>query len=186
MGLEAKIEALLFYKGEAVSIKKLSEYLEESEEKIKEALQSLERNLEGRGLRLLIKDEEVTLGTAPEISEVIEKIAKEEISKELGKAALETLTIIIYEGPISRPSIDYIRGVNSSFILRNLMVRGLVERTGHPTDSRSFLYRPTFELLRYLGVSRVEEMPEYDLVKAKIAEFVKEENNGEKEKGEGE
>jgi segregation and condensation protein B len=75
--------------------------------------------------------------------------------KDLGKAGLETLSIILYQGPISRAEIDYIRGVNSNFILRNLLIRGLIERVENPHDQRSFLYKPTLELISYLGLSKI-------------------------------
>lgn len=174
MELDKQIEAILFFKGEPIKLKKLAEWLEVREETAQEALEVLKQNLASRGLVLLTKDDEVALGTAPETAEVIEKITKEEFSKDLGKATLETLSIIIYKGPISRPEIDYIRGVNSSFILRNLMVRGLVERITKPDDSRSYLYKPTFDLLSYLGVSDISEMPEFAEVKEKINNFVSE------------
>ncbi|MBI2099909.1 MAG: SMC-Scp complex subunit ScpB, partial [Candidatus Vogelbacteria bacterium] len=71
------------------------------------------------------------------------------------------LTIVLYKGPLTRAEIDYIRGVNSSFILRHLSIRGLVERIPNPKDARSFLYRPTFDLFQHLGLSKIEELPEY-------------------------
>jgi chromosome segregation and condensation protein ScpB len=72
---------------------------------------------------------------------------------------------------LSRREIDYILGVNSNFILRNLLVRGLVEKIDNPKDQRSFLYRPTFDLLSYLGISRIDDMPEYSSVKKELEAF---------------
>jgi len=92
------------------------------------ALKNLETSLSDRGIVLVTKEDEVTLGTAKDTSELIEKLTKDELVRDLGKAGLETLSIIIYQGPISRAEIDYIRGVQSNFILRNLMIRGLVEK----------------------------------------------------------
>lgn len=161
MELSSKIEAILFWKGEPIAIKKLSTIFNCSAEEIKDGLNKLESNLATRGLVLLRKDEEVELGTNKEMSELIQNLTKEELNRDLGKAGLETLSIVIYKSPISRSEIDYIRGVNSSFILRNLMVRGLVERVTNPKDQRAFLYKPTFELLTYLGIAKIEDMPEY-------------------------
>lgn len=166
MKLDSKIEAVLFFKAEPVSVKRLSEIFGVFESEILEALKELESKLAGRGLRLVWKEEEVMLGTAPECSEVIEKITKEELIRDLGKAGLETLSIVIYKGPVSRKEIDYIRGVNSNFILRNLLVRGLVEKNASEKDQRQFLYKPTFELLSHLGVGKIEDVPEYDVLKA--------------------
>jgi chromosome segregation and condensation protein ScpB len=78
------------------------------------------------------------LGTVPEASELIEKIIKDELTRELGKSSLETLTIILYKSPIAKPEIDYIRGVNSNYILRNLLVRGLVEKISNPKDQNEW------------------------------------------------
>lgn len=169
--IESKIEAILFFKAEPVGIHFLARMLEVKDEDIKEALARLESNLKERGMRLMTKDDEVMLATAPELSELVEKITKSELSEELSRASLETLTLVLYRGPINKSNIDFIRGVNSQFILRNLLVRGLVERVGDEHDKRILLYRPTFELLQHLGVSRVSELPEYDTVQKEVEEF---------------
>ncbi len=171
MTLDQKIESILFFKAEPVSLKKLGEMLGIEEDDIKQGLTILEEKLSGRGIKILYKDDKVMLGTVPEMGELIEAIIKEELSKDLGKAGLETLSIVLYRGPITRSKIDYIRGVSSTFILRNLLVRGLVERVSNPDDQRSFLYKPTFELLSYLGVSKVEDLPEYENVKKETETF---------------
>ena len=101
---------------------------------------------------------------------MIEKLTKEELVKDLAVRS-ETLSIIIYQGPLSRAEIDYIRGVQSNFILRNLMIRGLVEKIPNPKDQRSFLYKPTFEFLSYLGVTKIEEMPQFAEAKAEIENY---------------
>lgn len=172
MTLEAKIEAILFYKAEATTLKQLAKWLDVPIPELEEGLVSLSNSLANRGISLIKTADEVMLGTTSEASPLIEQITKEELSKDLGKAALETLTLIIYEGPLSRTEIDYVRGVNSSFILRHLLVRGLIERELDPKDARRFIYRPTIDLLRYLGTEKVENLPEYEQVKAKINDFL--------------
>lgn len=171
MTLDAKIEAVLFSKAEPMALSKLAKIFSTSTEEIEEALKILDEKLLGRGVALVRKDDEVTLRTSPESSALIETLAKEELTRDLGKAGLETLSVILYQGPISRRDIDYIRGVNSNFILRNLMIRGLVEKIENPKDHRSFLYRPTFELLSFLGVSKIENLPEYSSVKKEVENF---------------
>ncbi len=171
MELDAQIEAILFFKGEAVSIKKLSTILEKSEDEIRAGLKTLEEKLHDRGIRLLSHENEVTLGTAPKVDEIIEKLTKEELSRDLGKAGLETLSIIAYRGPVSRRDIDYIRGVNSAFIVRNLLIRGLIEKVPSEKDERRFLYKPTLELLSYLGIQKVTDLPEFERVQAEISNF---------------
>ena len=168
MPLAGLIEAILFWKAEPVTVGDLAKWLGKSEGEIKEALELLEAKLFGRGVKLIQKDSEVMLGTAPEAGELIEKLTKEELNSELSKASLETLAVVLYQGPLTRAGIDYIRGVNSSFILRHLQVRVLVEKVINPADSRSFLYRPSFQLLTHLGVSKIEELPDYEEVKSEL------------------
>jgi segregation and condensation protein B len=169
--LSARLEAILFWKAEPVSFKKLAQLLSISEIDVKAGLIELEKSLQGRGLSLVQTDTEVMLGTSKELSPLIEQLTKDELSRDLGKAGLETLAIVLYQGPISRADIDYIRGVNSQFILRNLLIRGLVERVDNPTDARSFLYKTTLDLLAHLGISKIEDLPEYANVRADIESF---------------
>ncbi len=172
--LEAQVEAILFWKGEPLKIKKLAEMLGVSNDDIENAIKELESNLTNRGLTLIRLEDEIGLGTHPEMGEKIKELTKEEITRDLGKAGLETMTIILYKGPVTRADIDYIRGVNSQFILRNLLVRGLIERVPNPNDERSYLYKPTFALLEYLGISKVEDMPEFESLKQAIDNNIKE------------
>jgi len=172
MELESKIEGLLFYKGEDVEIKKLAELLKISEESIEEGLKKLEVSLISRGLVLVRKDDSVVLGITGELSPLIESIRKEEVTKELSKASLDTLSIVLYKNGVSRSEIDYIRGVNSSFILRNLLVRGLVEKITDTKDSRRVLYRPTFETLSFMGVTSIDQLPNYSEVKKQLEEVI--------------
>ncbi len=179
MELDTILEAVLFFKGESVSIKKLSQTLEKTPEEIQEGLKVLEEKLKTRGIRLLRIEDEVALGTASKADEIIEKLTKEELARDIGKSGLETLSIVIYRGPISRREIDYIRGVNSTFILRNLLIRGLVEKVASDKDQRSFLYKPTLELLSHLGIEKIEDLPEYIRVKEEIKKFEEGEKNPE-------
>jgi segregation and condensation protein B len=169
--LSQKIEAILFWKAEPVSIEKLAKFLECDIESVRNALVELQNNLNNRGLTLVQTDSDVMLGTAKELSPLIEKLTKEELIRDLGKAGLETLSIILYQGPISRADIDYIRGVNSQFIIRNLSIRGLIERIDNPKDMRSFLYKPTLQLLAHLGVNNISDIPEFEKVRREIDSF---------------
>ena len=159
--LETKIEAVLFFKGEPVSRKKLADILNAGQTEINEGIEKLKENLQNRGVVLIENDDEITLGTAPEISKLVEHLQKEELNRELSKASLETLSIVLYKNGVSRAEIDYIRGVNSSFTLRALSVRGLVEKTIDTKDNRRYIYRPSFELLSFMGVKSVEELPDW-------------------------
>lgn len=160
--LEQQIEAILFFKAEPVSLKKLAEYLEVPLDEIQTAVIRLREGYVDRGMILVELDDAVSLGTAPELAGLIENLQKEDLNKELSKASLETLSIILYKNGASRAEIDHIRGVNSSFTLRALCVRGLVEKTIDPKDSRKNLYKPTLELISYLGINDIHQLPEFD------------------------
>lgn len=181
MKLESKIEAILFFKAEPVSIKKLSSILEVEESDVETAIENLKKSLESRGLSIMQKEDEFMLVTSGEVSAIIEKLTKEELSRDIGKAGLETLSIVLYKGHVTRSEIDYIRGVNSSFILRNLMIRGLVERIQNPKDNRGFVYKPTFELLQYLGIESSADLPGMDKIISEIESFQKQKENIENE-----
>ncbi len=168
--MDSQIEAILFYKNEPISIKEIGKLLGVSTEEAGKGVLDLKRKLEdgNRGLTLIQEGENMSLATAPEMVGLIEKIAKEELSKEIGKAGLETLSVILYKGAVSRREIDYIRGVNSNFILRNLLTRGLVERVENKADARSYLYKPTVELLAHLGLQSIDKLPEFEALQSEI------------------
>ena len=174
MDLDKQIEALLFYKGEPVTIKRLAKLLSTKTKEVESALSVLEERLQSSGITLQRKDDSVTLGTHPELSDLMVAIRKEELSRDIGKAGLETLSIILYKGEVARSEIDYIRGVNSSFILRNLLIRGLVERITNPSDSRSYLYKPTFQLMSFLGITKIEDLPQFEEVQQQLEAFMQE------------
>ncbi len=163
--LTASLEALLFAYGEQLSVKKIAKILNANEEEIKSAIKDFEDKLkeENRGLRLIFQNETIQLATKPEFSRFLEDFIKEEFKENLTPAALETLSLTAYLGPISRAKIDYFRGVNSSFILRGLLMRGLIERVD--SKSRGYLYQSSFDLLKHLGLSKPEELPNYEKYK---------------------
>ncbi len=74
----------------------------------------------------------------------------------------------MYRGPVARAEIDYVRGVNCSFILRNLQIRGLVEKIKNPKNSRAYVYQVTPDLLKHLGITSVSELPKYNEMKDEL------------------
>lgn len=184
MEISRQIEALLFFKGESVTVDFLVKALGAPEDNVRAGLVDLKQSLDGRGIVLMQNGDEYMLATAPQMGTTIEKILKDEISKELGKAGLETLAIVLYRGPVARSEINYLRGVNSNYILRALLVRGLIEKDESSTV-RSTMYRPTFELLSYLGISSIEELPGYEETVKAVEEFHESNDNDESEDGEG-
>jgi len=176
--LEAKLEALLFVYGEPVRTKTLADKLGVKEEAVKDSLNQLRTELESekRGLSLVFAEDRVQLTTKPSLSDLMEKIIKEEFDTDLTAASLETLSIIAYLGPCNRAEIDYIRGVNSSFILRNLTVRGLVERKLDPHRSNAFIYNVSFDFLKHMGLGGTEDLPEYEKYRELVKSYLRKEN----------
>ena len=134
------------------------------EEKTVELIEEYKKRLgdDSSGLEIISMGDRVQLATKPSLNSAIELFIKGELSEELSPASLEVLSLITYLGPISRAKLEYLRGVNSSFILRNLLIRGLVERFNDPKNSLAYLYQPTFELLAHLGIKSPKDLPEYD------------------------
>ena len=159
----AALESLLFIHGEPVTYKKIAAVLDIGKEEAESLAAELKRRLEDpcRGLQLVSDREKVQLATKPEWNSILESFMKEELTEDLTPASLETLSIVAYLGPISRPRVEYLRGVNSSVILRSLMIRGLIERSPDPERPAGFLYRLTFDAMKHLGIQQKEDLPDF-------------------------
>ncbi len=178
MTLEQQLEGVLFYKAAPVKKPELMRLLDVSDESLTAALQRLAEHLKQGGTRLLETTNEVQLVTAQELDELIDGMRKDELKRDIGKAGAETLAIILYRGPIGRAEIDRIRGVNSAFILRNLLVRGLIERD---QAGRSYTFQTTPALLAHLGVTQVTDLPDYEQVLNQLEAFEAEQEAAETE-----
>jgi len=165
--LRSKVESLLFIANRPMSVKKVAEFLGADKEEVRRAVDELAElyNQEGRGIRVMRHGGEVQMTTAPDNAKAVQEFIKDETTGELTKPSLEALTIIAYRGPITKPELEQIRGVNCSLILRNLMMRGLVESDGEPGQPQT-TYRATMDFLRFLGVSGVEELPDYEKLRS--------------------
>ncbi|MEK7630156.1 MAG: SMC-Scp complex subunit ScpB [Patescibacteria group bacterium] len=171
---QAELEALLFYYGEPIQLKKLASLLKIKEEECANLLNELDAALRenySRGLTLVRGEKEVQLATKPAFQSIGQKLIEEEFKETLTPAALDTLSIIAYLGPLPRAKIDYLRGVNSSFTVRNLLMRGLVERDPNPAKGNIYEYRVSFDFLKHLGLSEREELPEYEKYKDVLKRF---------------
>lgn len=170
MTTDVLIEGLLFYKSGPQKKRAIMKLFALSEDDLIEALKTLSDRLCNGATRLIDTGEEVQLMTAPELSAVIDALRKNELKADIGKAGAETLAIILYQGPVTRTDIDRIRGVNSSFILRNLMIRGLVERN-HKKERGRFEFSPTPQLLAYLGITRKADLPDFARINDALEAF---------------
>ncbi|MDD5431236.1 MAG: SMC-Scp complex subunit ScpB [Candidatus Pacebacteria bacterium] len=177
----AQLEALLFIYGEPIDFNKIAKILKISEDEVKNNLLLLEQELgrNERGLVLVHEKGRVQLATKANMSYLVEDLIKQEYNEELTPAALETLSIIAYAPSITRADLEYIRGVNSSFILRSLLMRGLVERSVNPNRGNAYIYNVSFDLLKKMGISKIEEFPDFEkysgLVKMLYQESVSQE-----------
>lgn len=170
MPIDVLIEGLLFYKSAPQKKQTILKLFDISAEELSSAIIILQERLKTGATRLVVTDEEIQLVTCSEMAPVIEAMRKTELKADIGKAGAETLAIILYQEPISRSEIDRIRGVNSSFILRNLMVRGLVERT-HNKSRGNFEFTISTSLLAHLGISKKLDLPDFATIANALEDF---------------
>lgn len=158
--LSVKLEAMLFVAAEPVTTGQLAAALDVSTSVVERGLNELDESLAGRGLRLQRHAGRVQLTTAPELAELVERFLGLEATSHLSRAALETLAIIAYQQPVTRPQIDAIRGVNSDSMMKSLLNKGLILESGR-TDGpgRPILYSTTPEFLQHFGLNSILEMP---------------------------
>ncbi len=158
--LPALLESLLFVADGPASVSRLAEALQVSVQEVEQALRELEAALQTRGLRLERIGSRVQMVTAPPAAAAVERFLGLSEQRKLSPAALETLAIIAYRQPVSRPQIEAIRGVNSDSVLRTLLTTGLIEEVGRAAViGRPILYGTTFTFLQHFGLSRLEDLP---------------------------
>ena len=154
------LESILFIASEPTPVNRLATALDSSPKKIRQQLRQLEAEYVGRGLRLQWHNDAVQLTSAPESSEAIESFLGLKFTSRLSPAALETLAIVVYLQPVTRPQIDDVRGVNSDGSLRTLLSKGLIEEVGRMnTPGRPILYATTVEFLGHFGLNSLADMP---------------------------
>ncbi|MBI5840410.1 MAG: SMC-Scp complex subunit ScpB [Chloroflexi bacterium] len=158
--LAAKIEAMLFVSAEPVPVAQLSTALDVTASVVERGLKELEDSLQTRGLRLQRHAGRVQMTTAAELASLVERFLGLEAITHLSRAALETLAIIAYQQPCTRPQVDAIRGVNSDGMMKSLLGKGLVQEAGR-TDGpgRPILYSTSPEFLQHFGLNSIAELP---------------------------
>ncbi len=161
--LEHKIESILFISARPLSVKKLADFLDAKPKEVEEALVALAKRLNegGSGVRLVRSGNDVQLMTSPENTKLVRDFARDEVTGELTKPQLETLTVIAYRQPITKPELEQIRGVNCSVIIRNLLMRGLIE-VEESKEKMGPIHRVTHDFLRFLGIADVRDLPDYE------------------------
>ncbi len=174
MNTKQSIESILLFKGQPVSYKELATLLEISPEEIQKNIEELSHEYEGRGMSIVYNAHECELVTPHEQAELILKLQKQETEHDLSNASLETLSIILYMGPIARSMIDFIRGVNSQFTLRSLLIRGLIEKD---PQSKTPLYTISLDTIKFLGLNKLDELPNFKEIRQELSQFITDNSN---------
>jgi len=156
------LEAILFVSGEKESLTKLQKVLRVDKKEIEKALAKLGNDCQSRGLKILKKEDKIQLVSDPQYARFLEKYWQKSLRENLSRISLETMAIIAYQGPIARFQIEEIRGVNSVFVLRSLLRRGLISRK--KKGNRTY-YQITSDLLRHLGLTKISQLPNYSRFK---------------------
>jgi len=162
MSIKSQIESLLFISHKPLRAKELANLLAVEIAAVEPALIELAGEYQTRagGMMILVNGDSYQMTTSGESSEVVQKFLKNEVTGELTRPSLETLTIIAYRGPVSKAELELIRGVNCSMIIRNLLMRGLIEGR-EDKEKMTTVYTVTMDFLKYLGLSRLEDLPDY-------------------------
>lgn len=174
MSLDILIEGLLFFRAAPQNKEKLIKLFAVSEAEFAEAIEVLRNRLETGATRLIETSNTIQLTTSAELSDFVETLRKQDLTGDIGKAGAETLAIILYREPISRSEIDRIRGVNSSFILRNLLTRGLITRES--ITGNGYQFRISTSLLQHLGITNKQQLPKFSEFMTALDAFDNEES----------
>lgn len=164
LSLEARIEALLFVASAPVNLNQLAETLECPIGEVEQGLRALDALYTNRGLALQWHEGRIQLTTHPVTGVLVERFLGLEASQRLSRAALETLAIIAYRQPVTRPGVDAIRGVNSDGVMKSLLSKGLVQEVGRAEGpGRPILYGTTSAFLQHFGLKSISQLPPFEI-----------------------
>jgi len=160
--IECALEAVLFSLGEAVEIDRLAEALEVRDDEVRDAFVNLQKKYEkeNRGIKLIEIENSIQMCSNPDYFECIKRVTQIKKQAGLSSAALETLSIIAYNQPVTKGTIEFIRGVDCTYSVTRLLERGFIDELGRAeTPGRPILYGTTMEFLRCFGLKSLEELP---------------------------
>lgn len=166
--LKSQVESLLFVSNNPLSLKDFAKILEKGEADIEAALVELQADRAEAGVIVLEANGRYQMATSSDNSPLVKNFLNTDLREKLTEATVEVLAIISYRQPIAKSEIEAIRGVNSQYSIRQLLMRGLVEKIPNPNDARGNLYQVTTEFLQHLGLANVNELPEFDKIVSKI------------------
>ncbi|MBO5734348.1 MAG: SMC-Scp complex subunit ScpB [Clostridia bacterium] len=182
MNIDAVIESLLFVSGDGLAISQIAEILEITEEETKKQVDKLKVFYKDnkRGIEIVEYDGYIQLKTPGDNFLYVTKLAESKRKQPLSPAALEALSIVAYHQPVTRSSVEFIRGVNSDGPMSRLVERGLIEETGRlDAPGRPILYSTTKEFLRSFGLSSLKDLPDIEDLAAQFPYLAVEEASGE-------
>lgn len=166
--LKSILESLLFISDKPQSAKELAKFLEQPQGEVEACLKELAAEKRESGIVLLESNGEYQMSTSPENSTQVKNFLNAELREKLTDATVEVLGIIAYRQPISKAEIEAIRGVNSQYSVRHLLMRGLIEKVSNPNDARSVYYQTTTEFLQHLGLGSVKDLPAFEELVAQV------------------
>jgi segregation and condensation protein B len=160
LDLAQRLQAVLFVAPNPATVEQLATATETTAKEVKAALGELSKSLGSTGMRLTELDGQYRLVTAPEAADDVRRFLQEEANSDLTKPALETLAIIAYKGPLTKSSIDRIRGVSSDTMVRNLLARDLISEAGKSSEpGRPVLYAISHTFLQHFGLASLQDLP---------------------------
>lgn len=168
MDLKSTIESILFVAGRPVALKELQKITGQPREEVRTALSELKKDRQNTGIVILEQNDSYLMSSNPGNSAMVKEFLNTDLREKLTDAAIETLAIVTYKQPVARAEIEAIRGVNSQYTLRLLMMRGLIEKAVNRQDQRSNFYRTTHEFLQHLGLKGLNDLPDFTELTAKV------------------
>ena len=163
MHIKSKIESLLFISAKPMSLGQIADLIKKKKEDVKKAGDDLveEYKEKKRGIQIIKNGSKYQMVSSPENADLVQEFIKDETTGELSRPSLEALTIVAYRGPVSKIDLDRIRGVNCALILRNLLLRGLIEGKFNKEKQETY-YTVTLDFMRFLGISDVGSLPDFE------------------------
>ncbi|HMR55580.1 MAG TPA: SMC-Scp complex subunit ScpB [Candidatus Doudnabacteria bacterium] len=166
--LTSKLHSLLFVTSKPLTLKQLAKFTHASEAEVSTALEELAEYSKDSGVVLLNSASQYQLATNSENSNTVTNFLNSDLREQITEATAEVLAIIAYRQPITKVEIESIRGVNSQYSIRALLMRGLIEKVTNLNDARSSMYQITTEFLQQLGIASIEDLPSFEELTASI------------------
>lgn len=163
--IQSILEAVLFAAGDAVELEKLADIVDVDKKSLREILKKMmdSYNFERRGVHIIQMEDSYQMCTRGEYHDYVAMLAEPRRKQSLSNAAIEVLAIVAYKQPVTRSTIEHIRGVNCDYVVNRLMERNLIEEKGRlDAPGRPILFGTTQEFLRCFGVATLQDLPEFE------------------------